>query len=107
MRTILILAVATLALLAGCGTEPASSEPSPVEVAPPPPAAEDGSYPQEAIDDFLGGCAEQAGEELCVCAIDTLQTEIDYAEFAAMRDEMEATGMLPPALLAVVVEKCV
>ncbi len=114
MRTILTLTIASLLLLAGCGTDAASSEPgasgeanADAPILPPPAPADDGGYPQEGIDQFLEGCVDQAGEEICTCAIDVLQAEISYDELEGMFSDMEASGTLPPDLLTVVIENCV
>ena len=112
MRTIITLTIASLLLLAGCGTDSASSEPAPepaaeAPVLPPPPPTEDGGYPQEGIDQFMEGCVDQAGEEICTCAIDVLQAEISYDELESMFFDMEASGTLPPDLLTPVIENCV
>jgi hypothetical protein len=112
VRTIIALTLASLLVLAGCSTDSASSEPAAdpagdAPVSPPPAPAEDGGYPQEAVDTFLDGCVDQAGEDLCVCALDVLQAEVSYDEFEGMFAEMEASGTLPPDLLTLVVERCV
>lgn len=112
MRTILTLAVASMLVLAGCGTDAASSEPvddaaTEAPVNPPPPPSDDGGYPQEAVDLLMSSCVEQAGEEICGCVADVLQAEVPYEEFERMYAEMEANATMSPELLTLVVENCV
>lgn len=114
VRTIIALTIASLLVLAACGTDSASSEPAAesdtatdAPLLPPPAPAEDGGYPEEGIEEFMEGCVDQAGEDICVCAIDVLQAEISFEELSLMFDEMQESGTLPPELLTAVIENCV
>ncbi|MEO1063576.1 MAG: hypothetical protein AAFZ07_19340 [Actinomycetota bacterium] len=112
MRTILTLTITSLLVLAGCGTDSASSEPvaepaAEAPVNPPPAPAEDGGYPDEAIDQLTSACVEQAGEEICGCVVDVVQAEVPYEDFDRMYAEMEQSATLPPELLNLILENCV
>ncbi|MEM9035994.1 MAG: hypothetical protein AAGD18_15460 [Actinomycetota bacterium] len=108
-----------LVLLASCSTQSASSEPAgeapsattvvsavepaAAETAPP---GDAGAWPADQVEAFVDACTAQADAELCGCAADVLQTEIDFDELLASAGEAMSAASLPPDLLTIVVENC-
>ena len=62
----------------------------------------EGSYPKEAVDNFIEGCLGSGfdyADEICQCTIGKIQTKYTFEEFRDMNKTVTEGGDLPVEML--------
>jgi hypothetical protein len=66
-----------------------------------PTLAQEESYPQQMVEEFLQGCVRGGGTETaCSCTLRRIQSQLTLADFANIWNQMRQTGQVPTEIAA-------